>query len=59
VKAHAFAMLKEAHNFKELGRARVAGQAEQAHEAFRWNVSGLGQAGEANGRGRAKLPPRE
>jgi hypothetical protein len=50
MKTHAFAMLKEAHNFKQVGRARVAGRAEHAHEAFGWNVCGLGQADESNRR---------
>jgi len=43
-------MLKQAHNFKQVGRAGVAGRAEHAHEAFRENVRGLGQAGEVDGR---------
>jgi hypothetical protein len=31
VKAHAFAMLKEAYNFKQIVRTRIAGWAEHAH----------------------------
>jgi hypothetical protein len=49
VKAHACATLKETHNFEEIGRARVAGRTEHAHEAFRRDVRGLGESGEANG----------
>jgi hypothetical protein len=41
-------MLEEAHNFKQVGRARVAGWAEHAHEAFGWNMRSLGEPGESN-----------
>src|SRR6266849_9257181 len=45
VKTHAFALLKEAHDFKEVGRARIAGGTEHAHEAFRRDMSGLCETG--------------
>jgi len=48
VKAHALAMLKEAHNFEQIGRTRVADCAEHAHEAFRRKVRCLGEAREPN-----------
>jgi len=48
VKAHALAMLKEAHNFEQIGRTRVADCAEHAHEAFRRNVHGLSEASESD-----------
>src|SRR5947208_16731190 len=41
-------MLKEAHNFKQVGRARVARRAEHAHQACGWNVRGLGETGESD-----------
>jgi hypothetical protein len=50
VKAHTFMMLKEVHDFREIVGVRIAGWSEHAHEAFRRNVRGLSQAGEANGR---------
>jgi hypothetical protein len=46
VKEHALEMLKEAHNFEQIGRTRVADCAEHAHEAFRRNVRCLGEARE-------------
>jgi hypothetical protein len=49
VKEHTFMMLKEVHDFKEIVGARIAGWSEHAHEAFRRNMRGLGQAVEANG----------
>ena len=50
VKAHAFVMLKGAHDFEQAGHERVTGRAEHAHEALRRNVRSLGRAGKANGR---------
>lgn len=48
MKAHTFAMLKEAHDFKQVGSARIAGRAKHAHQAFRRNVRGRGKIGEPN-----------
>ncbi len=41
-------MLKEAHNFKQVDRARIATRAEHTHQAFRRNVCSLRETGEAN-----------
>ena len=46
MKAHTFAILKEAHNFKEVGRARIASRTKHAHKAFRRNVGSFGKARE-------------
>jgi hypothetical protein len=43
VESYALATVKEAHNFKQIGRTRVARRTEHAHKAFRRNVRGLGK----------------